>query len=75
MHSATPAERVAAEVRAALAREGRPQKFVGEVLGLSQPAVSRRMRGEIPFDVAELHKLAAALGVPAADFLHWTAVA
>ena len=68
MSSVTPAERVAAEVRAALAREGKPQRFVGEVLGLSQPAVSRRMRGEVAFNVTELDLLAIALGVSVSAF-------
>lgn len=69
MGTLSPAERVAAEVRVALAREGRPQRYVAEVLGLSQPAVSRRMRAEVPFDVAELAKLADALGIPVATFM------
>lgn len=73
MPPVTPAQRVAGEVRAALAREGKPQRFVAEVLCLSQPAVSRRMRGEVPFDVAELHKLADVLGVPVGDFVAGTA--
>jgi transcriptional regulator with XRE-family HTH domain len=65
----TPAERVAGEVRAVLARQGKTHRYVGDVLGLSPPSVSRRMRGEIPFDVAELHTLAAALGVPVSTFM------
>lgn len=60
---------VAAEVRAALARRGEAQRFVIDVLELSQPSVSRRLRGEVPFDVAELGKLAAALDVPISTFL------
>lgn len=69
MTQLTPAERVAAEVRAALARQGKPSKYVGEVLGLTRSSVSRRLSGEIPFDVDELHKLADALGVSVATFL------
>lgn len=63
------AQRVAAEVRAALARQRKPHRFVGEVLGLSSTAVSRRLRGETVFDVEELAKLATALGVTLASFM------
>jgi transcriptional regulator with XRE-family HTH domain len=69
MTPTTPAERVAAEVRAALARQGKRQRYAAEVLGISQQAMSRRMNGEIPFDVAELHKLADALAVPVETFM------
>lgn len=65
----TPAERVAAEVRAALARQARPQKYVCQVLGLSRSSVARRLSGQTAFDVEELHKLAIALGVPVSDFM------
>lgn len=65
----TPAERVAAEVRAALARQSRPQMYVGEVLGMSRSSVARRLSGQVPFDVAELHKLSDALGVPVSAFM------
>lgn len=69
MSVTSPAERVAGEVRAALAREGKAQAFVVEVLGLSQPAVSRRLRGELAFDVDELSRIAAALGVSLATLI------
>lgn len=62
----TPAERVAAEVRAYLARQRKTQGDVAALLGLSQQSVSRRMSGVIPFDVEELHKIAVFLGVPVA---------
>lgn len=71
----SPAQRVAAEVRAALARQGRPQKYVGEVLlrasgkPMSRSAITRRLSGEVPFDVDELHRLSVALGVPLRDFM------
>jgi transcriptional regulator with XRE-family HTH domain len=63
------AARVAAEVRASLARQRRTAKFVGEVLDLSYPSVSRRLNGHVPFDVAELGKLAEALDVPLSSLL------
>ncbi len=65
----TIAQRVASEVRAELARQRRPQRAVAEALGISQAAASRRLRGELPFDVAELATLATVLGVDMAQFL------
>lgn len=47
-------------------RTGTKQADLAEVLGLSQAAVSRRLNGEIPFDVTELEKVAERLGTTAA---------
>lgn len=52
------------EVRAALARRRLSQSDLGQHLGLSQAAVSRRLLGEVPFDIAELAAVAAFLDVP-----------
>lgn len=60
---------VAAEVRAELARQRRPQRELAEAIGLSQQAASRRLCGEVPFDIAELAKVAELLGVPIEHFL------
>jgi transcriptional regulator with XRE-family HTH domain len=60
----SPAERVAANVRAELGRHRRTQTALAQHLGLSQTAVSRRLLGQVPFDVNEVHSLAAWLGVP-----------
>jgi len=60
--------RVAAEVRAEMARQRVSQRKVGEVLGKSQPQISARLRGEIPFDTAELEQLAQTWGVPVSRF-------
>lgn len=60
----SPAERIAAEVRAELARQQRTQSELAKALHLSQQAISRRMTGLIPFDVAQLHEIASFLGVP-----------
>lgn len=63
----TPASvTVAAEVRAILAYRRIPQADLAEVLGMSQVAVSRRLRGETLFDVDEVAKVAAFLGVSVA---------
>jgi transcriptional regulator with XRE-family HTH domain len=65
----TPAERTGAEVRGHMARVGMTQAQLGEAIGLAQTAVSRRLSGEIAFDVTELHKIAEVLGVPVAELL------
>ena len=45
------------------------QYRIARVLGYSRQALSRRITGQIPFDVAELEKIAAQLGVPMSQFL------
>lgn len=62
-------EHVAREVRAELARQRVTQRQVGEWLGISQPQVGARLRGEIEFRPSELDRLAVALGVPVTQFL------
>lgn len=61
--------RVAAEVRAEVGRQQLTHRALGELLGLSQPQVTKRLNGVIPLDTAELDKLAAVLGVPVDRFL------
>lgn len=62
--TSTHAERVAAEVRAEMGRHRVTQAQLGQVLGLHQMSVSRRLAGEVPFDVDELYKVAVFLGCP-----------
>lgn len=67
----TPAElqkAVAAEVRAELARKQMSQVALAEHLGVAQATVSRRLTGEVPFDVAELGQVAEILGVSPTHF-------
>ncbi len=59
---------VAAEVRAWAARRQYTQTRVAHVLGCSQAAVSRKYRGEVPFDVDELERLAAEWDLSIAAF-------
>jgi transcriptional regulator with XRE-family HTH domain len=61
--------RVAAEVRAELARQRKPQRVLADRLGISTTQVSKRLSGEIPFDVAELDKVADELGVSVVQLL------
>lgn len=63
------AARVAAEVRAEMARQRVTQETMAESLGWSQQKFSRRVTAEIAFDVAELERVAEILGVPLARFL------
>lgn len=60
---------VATEVRAEMGRQRATQRQVGEILGKSQPQISLRLLGELPFNTAELDTLAAAWGVPVTTFL------
>lgn len=62
-------EFIAAEVRAELARQDKPQSFVADVLGLDAGSVSLRLAGKRPFRAEELLAVANALGVPASQFL------
>lgn len=65
----TLTQRVAAEVRAEVARQSVTQDHIAQILGVAQPNVSRRLNGKQPFDTDELDKLAAAFGVPVDRFL------
>lgn len=56
-------EAVAEEVRAAMARKRINQTQLGRILGIGQSAISRRLSGEVPFDVVELHRVADATGM------------
>lgn len=62
-------EAIAEEVRAAMARRRVRQPALANALGLTQPAVSRRLAGKIEFSVTELHAAAELLEVPVATFL------
>lgn len=60
---------VAAEVRAELGRQRRSGSWLARELGVAQSAMSRRLTGELPFDVDELEAISAALDVPVTRFL------
>lgn len=62
-------QRVAEAVRAEAARKRVPQRSIAEALGTSQQSVSRRMSGETPFDVEEIHNLAESFGVSFASLI------
>lgn len=62
-------ERVAAEVRAEIARQGLTRASVAARLGWSEQRFSLRMTGRVALSVGELAVIADALGVSAAQFL------
>lgn len=59
---------VAAEVRVALARQRRTASSLALQLGWGQKYLSRRLTGEVPFDVIDLAEVALALNVPVTSF-------
>lgn len=60
-------EDVAAEVRAQLARHRRTGADMARQLGWTQPYMSRRLTGQVPFDVNDLTAIAAVLGLQVTD--------
>lgn len=51
-----------------LARHRRSGRSMAFELGWTQPYISRRLTGEVPFDVNDLAAIAAALGVSVISF-------
>lgn len=73
--SVTPMrQRVAEEVRVLLARRQMSASELARRIGLTQPYMSRRLTGEIAFDVDDLEVIAAALGVKPAELLGSTSI-
>jgi predicted transcriptional regulator len=62
-------ETVAATVRAEMARRMIRQATLAEHLGYSQPKVSRRLSGDVPFTLDELSAVAAALGITLGELI------
>ncbi|WP_415131755.1 helix-turn-helix domain-containing protein [Microbacterium sp.] len=54
---------VAGEIRAHAARVGLSGRQLAARMGRSQPWMSRRLTGEVPFDVQDLDDVAAVLGI------------
>lgn len=61
--------RVAANVRAEMARRGMTQRYVADLLGIAQQAVSARLRGKTPFTINEIGQLAQVFGLHPAVML------
>lgn len=64
------AERVASNVRAEMARNGVTQTALAGKLHRTQQYVSRRISGNIPFDLAELDEIAQVIGCPVSNLLN-----
>ena len=60
----TYSERVAAEVRAEMARQRRTQTEVATAAGWKQPYLNRRLTGITALSVDDIESLALVLGVP-----------
>jgi transcriptional regulator with XRE-family HTH domain len=63
-HSGNVRADVAANVRAELARQRKPQKALREHLGISRVTMHRRITGQSPFDADELVGIAEFLDIP-----------
>lgn len=61
-------EAVAAEIRAELARRRLSARRAAARLGWTQAYLSRRLNGDVPFDVKDIEALAGLLGVPPQQF-------
>lgn len=53
-------------VKAEMIRAGKGQDVLADLLGVSQPQISRRLAGSIGFEAAELVRIAAELNIPVA---------
>lgn len=63
------ARAASAAVREALRSRGLRQVQVAPLLGLSQVALSDRLRGRTPFTLQDLDRIAEHLGIPVAELL------
>ena len=59
---------IAGEVRAWMARRRRSSRSVAAQLGCTEPYLSRRLTGAVPFNAAELATIAELLEVPVSEF-------
>lgn len=55
---------VGRNVKAEMARNGLTQGALAQPLRLTQPAISRRLNGDVPFNVTELAIVSRLVGVP-----------
>lgn len=69
METRTYNERVAAEVRASIARKGVSQTVVAEQAQMSNASLSRKLKGQYPFAVDELLAIAPLLDITASRIL------
>jgi len=67
--SETPTYRVAAEIRAEMARRNVTQRALSEATGMHVAALGARLKGRRPITVDELTTIAIALDVEPADLM------
>lgn len=58
-----------------MARQRKSGRAVADALGVSHMYLSRRINGKVPFDVAEIVRIAEVLDVPVSKFLPAVTVA
>jgi transcriptional regulator with XRE-family HTH domain len=63
------AETAVREIRAEMARQRRSANALAADLGVSDMYLSRRLSGRVPFDLADLERVATALRVPVDQLL------
>ncbi len=64
---------VPANIRAEVARAGKNQADIAELLGITRQAVSQRMLGRVDFRISEITAIANYLGVPSSALIDGTA--
>ena len=67
--SSSLSSRVAAEVRSQTAKRGLKQVDIANLLNMSQPQISLRLRGKVPFRLDELEALATHFGIDPAELM------
>jgi len=65
---AEASQRVAAEIRAEMARQQMTQTTLAKELGVVRQWLYRRLSGETPLTIDDVANIAQALGVPASNF-------
>lgn len=61
--------KVAGQVAAEMARRNVRKQDAAAALGLKPPAITRRLKGDVSFSIAELEKIAELLGVRVNDLI------
>lgn len=64
----TERQRIAANVRAEMARLGKTQREIADLLGAVQPVISLRLQGKRAWRAEELATIAAAWDIPIGEF-------
>lgn len=67
--NATLRERAAEEIRVLLARRKISGSELARKVGVTQPYISRRLNGEVAFDLDDLERIAAVLDVDVTDLI------